>query len=99
MYKIIIGLVLFIPTIVQGQMGFSYPYFLTSPNGQFYLKSIPYKSQLFETEGRTEMYASKDSSLIYSISRYFVPGELLISNDGKTMLHAKFDVYNDEDFD
>jgi len=86
--------------LVQGtcQIGASFPYFLTSPNDQYYLKSIPFASQLWQEEGRTDIFSSSDSSLIYSIPKYFAPQGTILSNDGAAVLIAKYSIYNDKEF-
>jgi hypothetical protein len=87
--------------LVQGtcQIGASFPYFLASPNDQFYLKSIPFASQLWEEQGRTDIFSTSDSSLIYSIPKYLPPKGIVLSNDGAVVLIAKYSIYNDDEFD
>jgi len=82
-----------------GQIGASFPYFLTSPNDQYYLKSIPFASQLWQEQGRTDIFSASDSSLIYSIPIYFPPQGIVLSNDGAALLIAKYSIYNDEEFE
>ena len=72
----------------------NFPYYLYSENGQFFLKSIPHNDQEFEIEGRTDIFRTSDSTLLYSIPRYFNPDELILSNDGMSILYAKHGIAN-----
>jgi hypothetical protein len=87
--------------LVQGtcQIGASFPYFLASPNDEFYLKSIPFASQLWEEQGRTDIFNSSDSLLLYSIPKYFPPQGIVLGNDGAAILIVKYSIYNDDEFD
>ncbi|MCZ4408163.1 hypothetical protein O3Q51_05055 [Cryomorphaceae bacterium 1068] len=87
--------------LVQGtcQIGASFPYFLSSPNDRFYLKSIPFASQLWEDQGRTDIFNSSDSLLLYSIPKYFPPQGIVLGNDGAAILIVKYSIYNDDEFD
>lgn len=81
------------------QSGLSYPYYLTSQNEQFYLKSIPFGSQMYSVPGRTDIFKASDSSLVYSIPRYFDPSGIALSNDGNGILYIRYSIYNYDDFD
>ena len=78
----------------MSQLGSSYPYFMTSHNGHFFLKSIPFESQMFNISGRTDIFKTSDSSIVYSIPRYFDPGGIVISNDGKSILYIRNSIYS-----
>jgi len=94
-------LIILLSISIEGfcQSGLSYPYFLTSQNDQFYLKSIPYGSQMYSVPGRTDIFKASDSSLVYSISRYFDPSGIVMSNDGNAILYVRYSIYNYDNFD
>lgn len=99
MDKIILIILLAISTNVICQSGLSYPYYLTSQNDNFYLKSIPFGSQMYSIPGRTDIFKASDSTLVYSISRYFDPNGIVLSNDGHAILYARYSIHNYDDFD
>lgn len=94
-------LILLLTVSITGfcQSGLSYPYYLTSQNDQFYLKSIPYASQMYNIPGRTDIFKSSDSSFVYSVPRYFDPNGIVLSNDGNAILYTRYLIYNKDDFD
>ncbi len=99
MNRLILLLVIILPEIAIGQFGLSYPYYLTSPNKEYYLKSIPHASQMYHEHGRTDIYKTLDSSITYTIDRYFDPDGIILSNDGNTILYARYTIYNYDEFD
>ncbi|MDD3773113.1 MAG: hypothetical protein PHC38_10730, partial [Weeksellaceae bacterium] len=99
MNRILLIILLSISTNGICQSGLSYPYYLTSQNDNFYLKSIPFGSQMYSIPGRTDIFRTSDSTLVYSISRYFDPSGIVLSNDGNAILYARYSIYNYDDFD
>jgi len=94
--------ILFLLSIgIQGncQEGFTYPYFLISENAKFYMKSIPHEAQLYQITGRTDVFRTSDSALLYSINRYFAPDGIVFGNDGTSVLYTRYNIRNDENFD
>jgi len=88
-----------IPFCSNGQQGLSYPYYLKSENDKYFLKSIPHASQMYHVAGRTDVFNSTDSSILYSIDRYFDPKGIILSNDGYSIFYARYSIYNYDDFD
>jgi len=78
-----------LPFAASGQIGLTYPYFLTSSDGAFYLKSIPHASQMHYEVGRTEVYRAVDSSIVYQIDKYLAPDGVVLSNDGQSILYTR----------
>ena len=58
-----------------------------SPNGLFYAKSTPASSLDITMLGKTEVYDSRDSQLLYTIPYCLASGKLFVSNDGQSVLH------------
>jgi len=99
MKKFLLLFFLWTPIIGFSQPNFAKPYYMTSQNGKFYFKSIPYGYQPNNIEGRTDVFNSTDSTLIYSISRYLSYGGVVLSNDGKSILYSINMFYNYDTFD
>jgi len=78
-----------LPFAASGQIGLTYPYFLNSSDGAYYLKSIPHASQMHYAVGRTEVYRTMDSSMVYQIEKYLAPDGVVLSNDGQSILYAR----------
>ncbi|MBO4751670.1 MAG: hypothetical protein J5526_02840 [Bacteroidales bacterium] len=58
-----------------------------SPNGLYYAKSTPAANLDITTLGRTDIYDSRSSQLLYSIPLCLTSGKLFVSNDGQYVLH------------
>lgn len=58
-----------------------------SPNGLYYAKSTPAACLDITTLGRTDIYDSRSSQLLYSIPFCLTSGKLFVSNDGQFVLH------------
>ena len=58
-----------------------------SPNGEYYAVSKPYSSTQQLLVGTTEVYHTATDSLMFAIDECMTDGELLISNDGRHLLH------------
>jgi hypothetical protein len=94
-------IIIFVLLSIKGicQQGLSYPYYLTAQNDRFFLKSIPHGSQMYSVSGRTDIFVSSDSSLVYSIPRYFDPNGIVLSDDGNSILYVRYSIYNYDHFD
>ena len=58
-----------------------------SSNELFYAKSTPASSLDITMLGKTEVYDSRDSQLLYTIPYCLASGKLFVSNDGLSVLH------------
>ncbi|NOR86056.1 MAG: hypothetical protein GQ527_00460 [Bacteroidales bacterium] len=85
-------LVLFLPFFGVAQWTYNSPYFLSSSNGEYFLKSIPHQPQRFEDLGYTEVFRTKDSISQYRIDYYLNSKNIILSDDGQGLLF-KPDVY------
>ena len=65
-----------------------------SPNGLYYAKSTPAANLDITTLGRTDIYDSRSSQLLYSIPFCLSSGKLFVSNDGQYVLHLLNYDYN-----
>lgn len=83
----------------SSQTGLSYPSFLTIQHDKCYLTSVSFASQLYNILGRTTIFNASDSSLIYSIPRYFEPDGIVLSDDGNAILYTRYAIYNYDVFE
>jgi len=54
---------------------------------------------MYEEQGRTDIFNSSDSSLFYSIPKYFPPSGIVLGNEGVAILYARYSIYNHDEFD
>lgn len=60
---------------------------VASPNGRYYATTTPARSLDITTLGKTEVFDSRDSQMLYSFPVCLAVGSLFVSNDGHTLLH------------
>lgn len=64
---------------------------INSPNGRFFLRTIPFDNIIESSDGKTLVFNS-DSVLLYEVDRYFEVEknkcELFLSNDGNTIAYV-----------
>ena len=95
---LIILILLNLSTYICAQSPFNYPYYLFSQNNKYFLISIPYEDQGTDTEGKTEVFKSKDSTLLYTINKYFFPDGIIIDDDGENLCYLNTDIHNITDY-
>lgn len=60
---------------------------VASPNGRYYATTTPARSLDITTLGKTEVFDSRDSQMLYSFPVCLATGSLFVSNDGRSLLH------------
>lgn len=90
--KPIISFIFFLLMVANSGFAQFYPLYNTivtvySPNGLYYAKSTPAANLDITTLGRTDIYDSRSSQLLYSIPFCLSSGKLFVSNDGQYVLH------------
>ena len=84
-----LGLMTVMPEIVLSQTQLPYRNIVTvhSQTGNFLAKSMPYSNREQSCWGRTEVYDTRTSELLYTIPECLTEGYLYLSNDGTTVAH------------
>ncbi|WP_158861618.1 hypothetical protein [Lunatibacter salilacus] len=70
---------------IEGFGQLSYEYKKFSRNQDFYICSVPYSNQEYDTLGQTQIFDSSDK-LIWKVNRYFAGETVFLSDNGKKLV-------------
>lgn len=89
--KVIIALTTLMCCGLQASAQWHYPsrdiITVASPNGRYYATTTPARSLDITMLGKTEVFDSRDSQMLYSFPVCLAAGSLFVSNDGRSLLH------------
>ena len=87
---LLLGLIIGTPRLATSQTYLSNRHIVTvrSLTGNFFAKSMPYSNIKQSCWGRTEVYDTRTSVLLYTIPECLTEGYLFLSDDGTTVAHV-----------